>query len=527
MTVRWERFAGSTDSFAVRLAFMPDPDQGVGADPADAASWGAIQFWVNGQNLCAHVDQGEMLQSAHWYLLPLLEWFAENWNPLLHEEKLPNRNIAETAAEALELTRNAPPLAGETETVSWEEERYEWRARHAIRAARSGGLLPNIIIRRLRDLIEVSWNDEPLAGTPDGFRYSCANGAALLHPDQVARPLYEILVASTEYLLKDAPDGERLNRLRSALDALQAPTEEDTRVEWLAGLRETIPLTGRLHGVIPEHEMHTRWSQIVASLKSMGDTHGANEALATESSPLVVTGSCHVALMFSSMSPTVTENDVRTISAALIGQYSPEPVAVELAGISRSIPLDLSVRPWEQGYDLAETVHTELDLDLSRGWVDIATLIERLGITLLNRRLDDSKIRACSIVGMHHRPTVIQNTASSFYDSANARRFSLAHELCHLLFDQSNAQKLAIASGPWAPRGLEQRANAFAAMFLMPPDLIERAIADAPDPIHDITGASAIANKLHVSRRSLIEHLYNLTLMSESERDELLQVAQE
>lgn len=526
MTVRWERFAGSTDSFAIRLAFMPDPDSGAGADPADAASWGAVQFWVDGQNLCAHVDQGEVLQSAHWYLLPLLEWFAGNWNPLLHEEKLPNRNIAETASEALELTRNAPPLAGETETVSWEEERYEWRARHAIRTARSGGLLPNIVIRRLRDLIEISWNDEPLAGTPNGFRYSCTSGAALLPPEQVAKPLFDVLVAATNYLLKEAPADERLARLRATLESLQAPAEEDTRLEWLAGLRETVPLTGRLHGVIPEHEMHTRWSQIVASLKSMGDTDGVNEALATESSPLVITGSCHVALMFSSMSPTVTERDVRTIGAALIGQYSTEPVTSELARLSRSVPLDLTVRPWEQGYDLAEAAHAELELDLSSGWVDIRYLINRLGITLLTRELDDQKIRACCIVGEHHRPTIIQN-ASSIYESANARRFSLTHELCHLLFDQSSAQKLAIASGPWAPRGLEQRANAFAAMFLMPPDLIERAIADAPEPIHDITGASALASKLHVSRRSLIEHLYNLTLMTESERDELLQLARE
>ncbi|KAB1095191.1 ImmA/IrrE family metallo-endopeptidase [Micromonospora aurantiaca] len=527
MTVRWERFAGSTDSFAIRLAFMPDPDKGAGADPSDAASWGAIQFWVNGQNLCTHIDQGEVLQNAHWYLLPLLEWLAENWNPLLHEEKLPNRNIAETAAEALELTRNAPPLAGEAETVSWEEERFEWRARHAIRSARSGGLLPNIVIRRLRDLIEISWNDEPLAGTPDGFRYSCTNGAALLPPERVAQPLYDVLVASADYLSKEAPNSARISRLRSVLEELKAPAEEDKRLEWLAGLRETMPLTGRLHGAIPEQEMHSRWSQIVASLKDLDDAAATDEAFSTISDPLVIAGSCHVALMFSSMSPTVTDNDVRTIGAALVSQYIPQPAAHQLKSLSRPIPLDLGTLPWEQGYDLAELIHAELDLDLTPGWVDVADLMNRLGVTVLDRRLDDPKIRACGIVGTHHRPTVIQNTNSSFYDSSNARRFSLAHELCHLLFDQSSAQKLAIASGPWAPRGLEQRANAFAAMFLMPPDLVERAIADAPDPIHDLAGASAIARKLRVSRRSLIEHLYNLTLMSESERDELLQLGQD
>jgi hypothetical protein len=39
-----------------------------------------------------------------------------------------------------------------------------------------------------------------------------------------------------------------------------------------------------------------------------------------------------------------------------------------------------------------------------------------------------------------------------------------------------------MASGPWAPLGLEQWANAFAAVFLMPPELVQRVVADLPDP---------------------------------------------
>ncbi|MGC4806241.1 ImmA/IrrE family metallo-endopeptidase [Micromonospora sp. DT233] len=521
MTVRWEKFAGSTDSFALRLAFMPDPDQGVGADPAEAASWGAIQFWVDGQNLCAHVDQGEVLQNAHWYLLPLLEWFAESWNPLLHEEKLPNRNIAETAVEALELTRNAPFLVEETEAFSWEQERYEWKARHALRTARSGGLLPNIVFRRLRDSIEISWNDEPLAGALDGFHFSCAAGAALLAPEQVAQPLYDVLLAATDYLTQEVPDSQRIVRLQALLQGLKDPVEQDRRQEWRAGLRETSALTGRLHGAL-EEEIHSRWSRSVAWMKGLADTAGVHETLATISGPLVIRASSPLQLMFSSMSPTVTDKDIRTIGSALVSQYSPVPIVSELDTLGESVPLDPATPPWEQGYDLAEAVHAELDLDLSSGWVDIADLVRRLGISIIDRKLDDPKIRACGIFGEHHRPTIIQNAGSSFYDSSSARRFNLAHEFCHLLFDRSSAKKLAIASGPWAPRGLEQRANAFAAMFLMPPDLVKRAIADAPDPIGDRAVISALAARLRVSRRALIEHLYNLTLMSEADRDELL-----
>jgi hypothetical protein len=59
-------------------------------------------------------------------------------------------------------------------------------------------------------------------------------------------------------------------------------------------------------------------------------------------------------------------------------------------------------------------------------------------------------------------------------------------------------------------------------MFLMPLHLVQAAVADAPDPIGDPNGVRAVASRLHVSSRAAIEHLSNLTLMDENQRDELL-----
>jgi len=46
-------------------------------------------------------------------------------------------------------------------------------------------------------------------------------------------------------------------------------------------------------------------------------------------------------------------------------------------------------------------------------------------------------------------------------------------------------------------------------MFLMPSVLVRQAIADSPDPISDLSGVVAVAQRLKVSRRAVIEHLYN------------------
>jgi hypothetical protein len=64
MTIRWERFEGSTDLFAVRLSFLVDPDRAGATDSDEAVSWGSFQIWVEGQNLCSHVDQGENFSSG-------------------------------------------------------------------------------------------------------------------------------------------------------------------------------------------------------------------------------------------------------------------------------------------------------------------------------------------------------------------------------------------------------------------------------------------------------------------------------
>jgi hypothetical protein len=70
----WEMQAGDPTIFAFGLAFLPNPD---GADdratPEERESWGAFSVWANGENLCAHIEQGEVLDSAHWYMLPLIE----------------------------------------------------------------------------------------------------------------------------------------------------------------------------------------------------------------------------------------------------------------------------------------------------------------------------------------------------------------------------------------------------------------------------------------------------------------------
>ena len=107
-----EIMVGSRDRFAVKIAFLTDPDQGRAATTEHSISWGAIEIWANGHNLCRHVEQGESIDAAHWYMLPILQWLASNWDFLLHEERLPGRNAARDAWISMQRTAAAARAFG-------------------------------------------------------------------------------------------------------------------------------------------------------------------------------------------------------------------------------------------------------------------------------------------------------------------------------------------------------------------------------------------------------------------------------
>ena len=220
MATHWERLAGDTSAFAIKMAFMDDPDEGQGASADVSLSWGAFQIWANGWNLCAHLEEGERVESAHWYLLPLLEWFAHQWNPLLHEERLP----CESADEAWTRLRGTrfPPLAlDEAQESEWESAWHGWWSRHAIQAAREGGISPDVIFLRFQDSIEVSWGDSRSQGVPNHVSFALRPGAVRFEPKRVAEPLYEALEGAAAYLSSVAPHSSRIVDLNRAIRRLR------------------------------------------------------------------------------------------------------------------------------------------------------------------------------------------------------------------------------------------------------------------------------------------------------------------
>jgi Zn-dependent peptidase ImmA (M78 family) len=144
-----------------------------------------------------------------------------------------------------------------------------------------------------------------------------------------------------------------------------------------------------------------------------------------------------------------------------------------------------------------------------------------VGVTTGEMTLSDRGTSGLAVLPARGKPHIVVNHRHPKCEYPPGRRFVLAHELCHLLHDGEAGRELALISGAWAPRELEQRANAFAAALLMPRDLLRGILAHLPGPL-DGQGLLEIARSLHVSRTSLAHHLQNLGLMDESMPEAML-----
>ena len=180
---------GTSTRFHIRLGWRIDPEPAERRPVGHGWSIGTLALTVAGRNLMSHRVQDHSQDSICWFLGPLFHWFAENWISLFHEEHFAwPESSAEAAATACELA--IARTAGEESL----EASQQWYFRHGISAGASGGLFPDMFLRRFSDDIELSWTGAAPAFAPDGFAFISDPGRAYLPLEDVALPLWQMLL---------------------------------------------------------------------------------------------------------------------------------------------------------------------------------------------------------------------------------------------------------------------------------------------------------------------------------------------
>jgi hypothetical protein len=327
--------------FAIEIQLIADIESVPSVDLDESASWGAIRLWVNGINLMSRVEADEVVSALHWYVLPTCEWIVENWDAILHEERLPMPDVVDGVSGIERMAQQR--LIGDDEEDALDGAVRAWWHRHDLAVGALGSVLPPTFIRRWGDQIEISMSARRRAGVPAHVSFS--GGVAERVPvGAVSSALLEVLEAVSHELVRREPGSSRFGALRAHVEALDDPAQSAARLELLGAP-----------------------AAIVARLASKLDASGAS----IEAAP-------PIAFLFGTLAPDVEQQDVAALTT-FVGELP---------------------------------------------------------------------------------------------DQASNIGVRTAADECHLLVDRERAVSLAIASGPWAPHDLEQRANAFAAAFLMPSELV-------------------------------------------------------
>lgn len=491
---------GTPDRFEISLRWRSDFEKR-SRRPADYGwSVGDLRIIVAGQNLTKNFRGVASQSFASWYLFPIAEWLAENWIILLHQEEFSWRERS-AAPAALATNRRLDKLIDSRDAFSRGEyaEAQAWRKAHAIRSAANGGVIPDLFFRRYLDNIELSWTaaDPPFA--PEGLRFVAEPGVAYLPVQDVAVPLWNALhwvVSAGVERLSDERDAASLERLELRLQSIERATVLD-----LASAR-----IGR---------------DLARAAKSAFEAGGIGEMFFAECAP----GAPAAALfspavaMFGGLAPNLTSNDVAAVTNVVMSAAASATegdALLEFVNDCGGAPLR---SPFLEGQDLAAAFFDLGTIDrFVQDFVDIEGFLIDFGVSIQRISLDTHEIRGIALAGSGLRSTIVINSSSIYNEGHQGERFTLAHELAHLLHDRSLAISVGMASGPWAPRGVEKRANAFAAMFLMPRFLVLRAFGSA-NSFNQPSDVNAAAEQLRVSFSALVEHLANLELITDYDRD--------
>lgn len=489
---------GDRAKFALDLRLASDTPPNV--EPEQSAnSWGEWRLWVANVNLCAlqfETRAGTVeVQEVQWFLAPLFRWIVDNWMPLLHEKRLPpggrlgdSRPRSARGAYLAMLQSAGDDLY---KFSSWQE----WGARHSLRTASEGGILPDVFFQRMEDEIEISWGDRVQPGA-DAATFLVEDGVARASINDVATTLFE----AVEWFLEQ-------DRVRAA--------------EWGVGLAV------RWDDIRSSQAGETALSWYLDSSeepKSLTETF--KNAMATLGRRLELTEKCWLGdlapevAMFGDLAPNISG----TAAARLLAEYFDARTGNQMSAlltkqICSDEPAWSSSSPWHSGYSYALDVLDEIDPDPDSAMTKLEEMLDNLEVTVKDVSLGEDGPRGVAFAGKEVKPTILVNGDNS-KNIARGRRFTLAHELCHILYDQGRARSLAHSSTPWASVSVEQRANAFAAMLLMPPSRARRPMASSLTDLK--LSINRMADRMQVSRIALKRHLSNMNEIGPHELDYLL-----
>ncbi|MBI1848904.1 MAG: ImmA/IrrE family metallo-endopeptidase [Planctomycetes bacterium] len=402
---------------------------------AAEATQGRLVARVRERVVWGHASVGES-EGFDWTWIELLEHIASVWPYLEWEEADPLG--LEDSPEFLRLNaeqrwRQSPASRRDEE----EEQLWAFEHSHNLAAGIQGAWPPPLWLLRQGNAFLV-----------------CGEG------ERVRQPRSEVLETLEDFATAV------LDRLKSSKDQRQFMV----RKAW-ENRRSVRPshFIEVATGLAPDHLLKVADGRSIDDTWEIGNQLEPNELLAA------------ARMIGNSLTPNETRaviNQIRRVAKR--STVVLDAIAHEAADVTLSGP------PWDQGYALAKWLRSRLELIKNTDRSDPETILRDWGVKVQQANAGSGMIDAISCWGPRHGPAILINPAGPHAQEEAGRRATLAHEICHLLIDRTDALPLAEVLGGRTPRDAEARARAFAAELLLPRDTAGSALAQSSDPAQTV-----------------------------------------
>jgi Zn-dependent peptidase ImmA (M78 family) len=403
------------------MRFLIDWIDAYPSDGPVGKTWGEMQLWVQDTLVWGYLDASGQARGVAWNWIDLLEFLANAWPYLVEEEAYPINFASEQkkpvclnelwGCAKLRLHRFPDDQADEEDGVF-----RDFLAVHDFSEALYGASVPKLLcLRRGNELLAATERTEWILPFADTF-------------------------AAVETL------GERI---LSRLDGLTDRRSELARDRW--GNRNAMPPMERWQ-IATGLDMEL----LDRVLPEKVDRAAANDAVYRFKAAARMLGK------------RVSETQLRDLLKQInsIGGGSllnlPEDLLRQAADMAHR---HVHEKPAIQGYCLANMLREFIACE---GRAEPQELLSSWGVSVREVKMQPSGLDAIALWAKDVIPTVLLNANGLRAKQPSGRRSTLAHEICHILVDRDGALPVVEALGGEVSFAIEQRAEAFAAEFLLP-----------------------------------------------------------
>lgn len=382
-------------------------------------TWGDLQLWVGDTLVWGQLDASGQIQGVTWNWIELLEFLGNAWPYLIEEEQLPI-----TFLNREESPKHLGELYGRA--------KYRWHKLDEQEVDVEDALL--------RDFLAVHDLAEALHGAQPSQLLLLRQGKQMLVA--TARQEWALPFDATMLTLEKFSEA-----IKERLTHLKDQRSEIAISRW--GSRDSMPAAKRLQIAtgIDESLLNRVWPTT---------PEAANDKLYELKAAARMIGS------------KLPDNQLKTVLAKI--NSLPNGKRLDLGVLhqkaSRLIEEHRSNDLAIQGRLLASMLREHLGSKVEK--VEPRNILINWGVSILDLKIENSNLDAIAVWGENHSPTVFLNTEGRRAKLPSGTQSTLAHEICHLLVDINGALPAAEVFGGNIPYGIERRANAFAAEFLLP-----------------------------------------------------------